>query len=162
MPPGVLRRGLPWRYAPSVPVPRFIIHISWLSSLPSSRGEWATLRVFGEGPKVNLSRRWLPRDATLLLHLLAVCNCASPRRVLSSPRVACATRMLCPVTSLFTPLNARLWHRTHDCCDAQRRRLQDGTAHGAEATSARHEGGRQSAAAKSTTARKQTPPRGTP
>ena len=127
-PPGVLRRGLPWRHAPSVPVPRFIIHISWLSSLPSSRGEWATLRVFGEGPKVNLSRRWLPRDATLLLHLLAVCNCASPRRVRSSPRVACATRMLCPVTSLFTPLNARSWHRTHDCCDAQRRRLWDGTA----------------------------------
>ena len=88
MPPGVLRRGLPWRYAPSVPVPRFIIHISWLSSLPSSRGEWATLRVFGEGPKVNLSRRWLPRDATLLLHHLALCNVclASTRAVFASRR----------------------------------------------------------------------------
>ena len=71
------------------------------------------LRVFGEGPKVNLTRRWLPRDATLLLHTPP----SSSRDVCLGPTCACWLLLLASLAqcAFRVPFLTSLRHSTRAC-----------------------------------------------
>ena len=112
LPQDVSRRGLPWRGAPLVPVPRLI----YLPRLPYSLPEGGDCDSMcrWEGTNVSLSRRGASSSysTALCLHALNTGLYSLGPCLLSSPGFYASRRL----ARFHPPRDAGFWHRTLCCC----------------------------------------------